>query len=381
MKAEIISTGDEVITGMIDDTNATWLCSELLSLGLQVQRRSTCSDDVNGIAELIAERSKEADLLFVNGGLGPTTDDNTARAAAMAAGVKLVRHPEWIERMKEWHDKRGRSMAESNLKQADLPEGADVIDNRTGTACGIHAVINGCHCFFTPGVPSEFKIMMREQIFPRLVKMFPHLGGTRVKRIFLCGVSESALQMRMNALQEKDGIVFGYRAAYPLLELKVIAHGTSDEEFNAAVEAARKVSADFHICEDVFDPAAEIAKAADGRSFFISDGLTGGDLAFRLSKHVPIAMAVSGSAAEKAIGSKPRTDFEIALSKLDAGNAEFSFADRRSGKTVRLNVQLSLTIPEKARDAYALLCEMVVLRMLQGRPLPKPEIARITQIA
>ncbi len=380
MKAEIISTGDEVITGMIDDTNATWLCSELLTLGVQVERRSTCSDDVEGIARLIAERSKNSDLLFVNGGLGPTTDDNTARAAAMAAGVKLVRRPEWVERMRKWHEQRGRKMADSNLKQADLPEGAEIIDNRTGTACGILAVINGCRCFFTPGVPSEFKIMMREQIFPMLIKMYPHLGNTRVKRLFLCGVSESSLQMKMNAVPEKNGVVFGYRAAYPLLELKVIAHGTGDQDFNAAVEAAKRVSADYFICEDEFDPAEEVAEAAHGQSFFISDTLTGGDLAFRLSKHAAIAMAVSGDAADQALTVKPHAGFEIAISPLEGGNAMFSFADRTSGRTATLKIGLSLTVGSKARDAYTLLCEMITLRLLKGQELPKPEIALIERL-
>ncbi|MGN0908004.1 MAG: competence/damage-inducible protein A [Succinivibrio sp.] len=377
MKAEIISTGDEVITGMIDDTNATWLCSELLSLGLQVARRSTCSDNVDAIAELIAERSAKADLLFINGGLGPTTDDNTARAAAMAAGVRLVRRPEWVERMKKWHEERGRPMAESNLKQADLPEGAEIIDNRTGTACGILAVINGCRCFLTPGVPSEFKIMMREQIFPMLARLYPHLGNTRVKRLFLCGVSESALQQQMNAIPEKNGVVFGYRAAYPLLELKVIAHGTSDADFNAAVAAARSVSSPWLVCEDEFDPSEQIALASGGRSFFVSDTLTGGDFAFRLSKHARIAMAVSGDDADQALTVKPLAGFEIALSPLEGGKALFSFADRKNARTVALEAKLSITVGSRARDAYALLAEMVLLRLLKGEDLPKPQLAEL----
>ncbi len=380
MKAEIISTGDEVITGMIDDTNATWLCSELLALGLQVQRRSTCSDDVDSIAGLIAERSKEADLLFVNGGLGPTTDDNTARAAAMAAGVRLVRRPQWVERMRKWHEERGRAMADANLKQADLPEGAEMIDNRTGTACGILATINGCRCFFTPGVPSEFQIMMREQIFPMLERMYPHLGATRVKRLFLCGVSESALQMQMNAVPEKNGVVFGYRAAYPLLELKVIAHGTSDQDFKAAADAARRVASDYLVCEDEFDPAAEIARAAGGRSFFISDALTGGDLAFRLSRHVSIAMAVSGEKADQALTAKPLAGYEIALTALEGGMALLTFADRQGRSSRALKIGLSLTVVGKARDAYTLLAEMIILRLLKGDPLPRPQIATVEEV-
>ena len=75
LKVELISTGDEVITGMIDDTNASWLCQELLALGIQVQRRSTIGDNLDDLVNILNERSQQCDLIFFNGGLGPTTDD------------------------------------------------------------------------------------------------------------------------------------------------------------------------------------------------------------------------------------------------------------------------------------------------------------------
>lgn len=80
IRVELISTGDEVITGMIDDTNASWLCQELLNMGIQVQRRSTIGDNLDDLTAILTERSQYCDLIFFNGGLGPTTDDCTTDA-------------------------------------------------------------------------------------------------------------------------------------------------------------------------------------------------------------------------------------------------------------------------------------------------------------
>lgn len=90
MNIEIISTGDEVITGEITDTNVSYLCSLLLDLGFQAKYRHTVGDKLSDIVSLLSERSHFADLIFVNGGLGPTTDDNSTQAAAIAANVPQV---------------------------------------------------------------------------------------------------------------------------------------------------------------------------------------------------------------------------------------------------------------------------------------------------
>ena len=124
MKAEIISTGDEVITGMIDDTNTSWLSQQLLSLGIQVTRRSTVGDDLNDLIDVLSERSKYCDLIIFNGGLGPTTDDNTTTAVCKVLNTSPVLLDFWLERIKEWHRAKGRAMPESNKKQAFIPNGA-----------------------------------------------------------------------------------------------------------------------------------------------------------------------------------------------------------------------------------------------------------------
>ena len=151
MIIEIISTGDEVLTGFTQDTNASWLSQRLLELGWQVRRRHTVGDRMDDLVDIMRERSQVADVLLINGGLGPTSDDKTTEAAALAAGVSLELRDEWLAELQQKYQSRGRVMPQSNRKQALLPQGAMLIPNPVGTACGFALTIGRARCYFTPG--------------------------------------------------------------------------------------------------------------------------------------------------------------------------------------------------------------------------------------
>lgn len=102
MKLEMISTGEEVLSGQIVDTNAAWFSDAMMNLGIELQRRSTVGDRLPDLVSLFLERSRVADLILVNGGLGPTSDDLSVEAAARAAGVGLVEHAAWREHLENW---------------------------------------------------------------------------------------------------------------------------------------------------------------------------------------------------------------------------------------------------------------------------------------
>lgn len=148
---EMLSTGDEVLHGQIIDTNAAWLADCFFQQGLPLSSRTTVGDDLDSLVATFLERSLSADVLIVNGGLGPTSDDLSALAAAKAAGVPLVEHSQWIEVMERYFIARGRVMPETNRKQALLPANAELIDNPVGTACGFSLVLNGCLIFLHRG--------------------------------------------------------------------------------------------------------------------------------------------------------------------------------------------------------------------------------------
>jgi competence/damage-inducible protein CinA-like protein len=208
----MLATGDEVLHGQIVDTNAAWLAGVLFENGLPMTSRQTHGDNLDELVNVLIERSKVADVLIVNGGLGPTSDDLSAVAAAKAAGVKLVMHEEWLVKMEAFFAGRGRKMAASNRKQAEIPEGAEMLDNPVGTACGFAMQLNRCWMFFTPGVPSEYKVMVEEQILPRLKARFKLPEPPVCLRLTTFGRGESDLAEEIEPLPIPDGVKSPARA-------------------------------------------------------------------------------------------------------------------------------------------------------------------------
>ncbi|MBT5483882.1 MAG: damage-inducible protein CinA, partial [Gammaproteobacteria bacterium] len=157
MKIELICTGEEVLSGQIIDTNAAWFGDVLMNVGLELQRKTTVGDRMEDLVSVFQERSLHADVILVNGGLGPTSDDLSAAAAAKALNVELVEDSGWRAHLESWYSKRDRKMPVSNYKQCLLPEGAVLVDNPMGSAPGFRVKINNAWLFFTPGVPVELK--------------------------------------------------------------------------------------------------------------------------------------------------------------------------------------------------------------------------------
>ncbi|MCG5369826.1 nicotinamide mononucleotide deamidase-related protein YfaY [Providencia rettgeri] len=226
---EMLSTGDEVLHGQIIDTNAAWLADCFFQQGLPLSSRTTVGDDLDSLVATFLERSLSADVLIVNGGLGPASDDLSALAAAKAAGVPLVEHSQWIEVMERYFIARGRVMPETNRKQALLPANAELIDNPVGTACGFSLVLNDCLIFFTPGVPSEFKVMVNEQILPRLRERFTLPEPPICLRLTSFGRSESSLAKQFDSLPLPENCVLGYRSSMPIIELKLTGPASQKE--------------------------------------------------------------------------------------------------------------------------------------------------------
>ncbi|MFQ2245184.1 competence/damage-inducible protein A [Aeromonas enteropelogenes] len=238
MRIEIISTGDEIVTGLVVDTNAAWLSALLLEQGWQVRRRITVGDNLADLKSALLESASRADVVLVCGGLGPTADDLTAQAAAEAFGQPLTLFPEWLASIEARYASRGRIMPQSNTKQAWLPQGCELLDNPVGTACGFVVSHTSNHSqsrlFFTPGVPFEFKQMVHEQILPRLKSLAGEQTDTELRRFYTFGISESALSDKLDAAPWPAGIELGYRSSMPLIELKLIGHGASAADMDGA---------------------------------------------------------------------------------------------------------------------------------------------------
>ncbi|WP_025122824.1 MULTISPECIES: nicotinamide mononucleotide deamidase-related protein YfaY [unclassified Serratia (in: enterobacteria)] len=292
LRVEMLSTGDEVLHGQIIDTNAAWLADYLFQQGLPMNGRETVGDSLSSLIEILQERSHIADVLIVNGGLGPTSDDLSALAAAKACGTELVEHPEWIARMEAYFAERGRPMAASNRKQAQIPANAEMLDNRVGTACGFALTLNKCRMFFTPGVPSEFKVMVEEQILPRLRQGFTLPEPPLCLRLTTFGTSESDLAAELDGMPLPPGVVLGYRSSSPIIELKLTGPQAQRGAMEQAWQRVRQVAGDNTIFEGTAGLPAELAQRLQQQhlTLALSEQFTAGLINLQLqSEAAPLA--------------------------------------------------------------------------------------------
>ncbi|HGM5493099.1 TPA: nicotinamide mononucleotide deamidase-related protein YfaY [Serratia fonticola] len=292
LRVEMLSTGDEVLHGQIIDTNAAWLADYLFQQGLPMSGRETVGDSLSSLIEILQERSHIADVLIVNGGLGPTSDDLSALAAAKACGAELVEHAEWIARMEAYFAERGRPMAASNRKQAQIPANAEMLDNRVGTACGFALTLNKCRMFFTPGVPSEFKVMVEEQILPRLRQGFTLPEPPLCLRLTTFGTSESDLAAELDGMPLPPGVVLGYRSSSPIIELKLTGPQVQRSAMEQAWQRVRQVAGDNTIFEGTAGLPAELAQRLQQQhlTLALSEQFTAGLINLQLqSEAAPLA--------------------------------------------------------------------------------------------
>ncbi|MDV5429622.1 nicotinamide mononucleotide deamidase-related protein YfaY [Klebsiella quasipneumoniae] len=382
LNVEMLSTGDEVLHGQIVDTNAAWLADFFFNQGLPLTRRNTVGDDLDALVAILRERSDQADVLIVNGGLGPTSDDLSALAAATAKGEGLILHPEWLETMTRFFAERGRPMAESNRKQAEIPASAEMINNPVGTACGFAIQLNRCLMFFTPGVPSEFKVMVEQEILPRLRQRFTLPEPPVCLRLTTFGRSESELAQNLNPLTLPPGVVMGYRSSMPIIELKLTGPAEQRDAMLALWPEVRKVAGDSLIFEGTEGLPAQIARCLQERqlSLTLSEQFTGGLLALQLSRAgAPLLASEVVPAQEETLAQAARWAAErrinhfagLALAVSGQENDHLNVALATPDGTFALRVKFSVTRHSLAvrQEVCAMMALNLLRRWLNGQPL------------
>ncbi|SBN31993.1 Nicotinamide-nucleotide amidohydrolase PncC [Klebsiella variicola subsp. tropica] len=382
LNVEMLSTGDEVLHGQIVDTNAAWLADFFFNQGLPLTRRNTVGDDLDALVAILRERSEQADVLIVNGGLGPTSDDLSALAAATAKGEGLILHPEWLETITRFFAERGRPMAESNRKQAEIPASAEMINNPVGTACGFAVQLNRCLMFFTPGVPSEFKVMVEQEILPRLRQRFTLPDPPVCLRLTTFGRSESELAQSLNPLTLPPGVVMGYRSSMPIIELKLTGPADQRDAMLALWPEVRKVAGDSLIFEGTEGLPAQIARCLQERqlSLTLSEQFTGGLLALQLSRvGAPLLASEVVPAQEETLAQAARWAAErrinhfagLALAVSGQENDHLNVALATPDGTFALRVKFSVTRHSLAvrQEVCAMMALNMLRRWLNGQPL------------
>ncbi|MEO9590342.1 competence/damage-inducible protein A, partial [Rhodopirellula bahusiensis] len=243
--AEIISIGDEMITGARLDTNTQWLSQRLGELGVDVQFHTTVADTLSHNTDVFRIAARRADLVIATGGLGPTRDDLTREAIAESLGRPLQLHEPSLKFIESMFQRRGREMPERNQSQAMFPIGAAPIHNPQGTAPGIDVRApredgTQSRIFALPGVPAEMKTMFDETVAPAV------LGSNGQRRhiahhvMKFFGVGESDMEQRLGDMIARDRQPrVGITVSAATISLRIVATGETMEACESAIATTR----------------------------------------------------------------------------------------------------------------------------------------------
>jgi nicotinamide-nucleotide amidase len=293
----VLTIGDELLRGEIVDSNKSHLSQRMLALELETTRHVSVPDDPSAMEEVLREAAARARVVLVSGGLGPTRDDLTTEIAARTFGRKLVRDAESLEQIRAFFRRFNREMAENNAKQADFPEGAEILPNPIGTAPGFMLDVPSpspaeppTQLFFMPGVPRELYRMLDDEVVPRISA---RLGRGRVVRARLLrtfGIGESNLDRMLADLAQGDpDAVLGFRTQFPDNLVRILVRAADERSAEARLDALERevrarlgdlvVAAGEQKLEEVVAALLRERK----RTIAVAESLTGGLIASRLT--------------------------------------------------------------------------------------------------
>ena len=319
----LLLTGNELMSGDTVDSNSSRIALALGERQIAVSKKITVGDDPALLRASLRELCREAGVVIINGGLGPTEDDLTAEIVAEVAGEQLADHPDAIAHLEEWCEKRGLELNASNLKQAHLPASADLVDNPIGSAVGFTVEIEGCLVITTPGVPVELTAMLPE-ICERIGDRVGS-GTTYIRRLQTFGIGESTIQELVNARSSDwpEGVVLGFRSGLPQLELKLQVYDESLLEARDHAETLlTELIGDHIIGEDSDQLAMALQRALieQDMSVTTAESCTGGLIASLITKEAGSSQVFGSGFVTYANASKQKV-LDVPESELNSHGA------------------------------------------------------------
>jgi nicotinamide-nucleotide amidase len=314
VRAEIVAVGTELLLGQIANTNARWMSEELAAIGVDVLHHQTVGDNLERIVEAVRLASSRVDVVLVTGGLGPTQDDITRDAIGALLGTPMVRHPELETMLRERFRAFGRrEMPESNLRQADVPEGARYVTPSRGTAPGLVAQLpGGAHVYAVPGVPEEMVEMMEGTVLPELA-LAAGAGVVRSRVLRCAGIGESAVAERVDDLfLGSANPTIAFLASSGEVRVRITAKATTVEEAERLIgpmadEVRRRIGDDVFTVQDESLEEAVVRLLKDaGKRLACAESLTGGGVGERITSVPGSSTVFEGSAVVYTIEAKER---------------------------------------------------------------------------
>src|SRR5438876_698093 len=244
MRAAIINTGTELLLGDVQDAHLAFIAREIFPLGLRIEERRTLPDS-EAIRHMLCELFSRCEILFVTGGLGPTTDDITREMVARSLGLELRQDPQLLTSLRQRLQIRGIRWARGIARQSDVPAGAQVLPNENGSAAGLYLKANinphipSPHVFVLPGPPRELQPMFRKYVMPTLRSIVPPSALLERRLYSIAGVGESLIEEAISVkVLAIPGIELGYCARPGEVEVRIIGKAEAIKQADAIIKSA-----------------------------------------------------------------------------------------------------------------------------------------------
>lgn len=287
--AEIIAIGSELLTPYRTDTNSLWLTEQLNNLGIEVKLKAVIGDELDRLVEYLREALGRADVIIATGGLGPTEDDLTREAVAAVLGRRLLRDPEILERLRRRFEKYGFKMTPNNERQADVIEGAEVLQNNFGSAPGLFISTGSKIIILLPGPPREMAPMFEREVWPRLAELSQSYRLAR-RLLRVSGLTESAMDDMIAPIYKPyTNPTTTIISAVTGLEVHLTALGKTREEAQQLVdELAEKIEQRLgqHVVSREGETIEQVVGrllVANGLTLAVAESCTGGLMAKRVT--------------------------------------------------------------------------------------------------
>lgn len=398
-QAILVAIGDELLLGATQDTNTRFGCQVLGALGVQVRATYSVRDDLDDIARLLKKAFIDAEIVITSGGLGPTADDLTREAVSRATGKPLERREELLDQIRARYAARGREMPPANERQADMPLGAEAIENPYGTAPGFVVHRGNRLVASLPGVPFEYCNLLEGPVAEAVrAKYAGSLPSCSTRNLLVTGVAESLLDERVAPFVEGiENPRVGVSAKPGAVTVRLVARGEDPEQSAALaddVEGRLREVLGPDVCEG--SPGSpEDAISARCKRVAVADAVSGGHVSGRLyDAGVSVRTWAGGvddlRAALPALGDEAgaveAAAAAAALAKVDAaialwpGEAGFFFVAAVLGEEASERVVVPAENPRVNRRR----CEGAALdllrRLAEGKP-PPPESGELEALA
>jgi len=287
--AEIVTIGTEILLGEIVDTNSRFIARILRDLGVDLYRKTTVGDNARRIAQVIQQSTERCDIIITTGGLGPTVDDPTREAVALAIGVETEFQPQLWVQIQERFRRFGRTPTENNRRQAYVPRGAIAIENPVGTAPAFIVEHGDNVIIALPGVPREMEYLMQRAVVPYLRTRFPLSGIIKARILHTAGVGESQIDDVIADLERLSNPTVGLAAHSGRVDVRITAKADSEEEadrliYGVEVELYRRLREWIYgVDEDTLEAIALANLRSKGWRFVVVEAGLSGELTRRLA--------------------------------------------------------------------------------------------------